>query len=74
VWANVPHGDRACTSDDECRALGDGSCFDAALNVGGAAKPEYATFPCGNPAAGACARARASARCAQGCCELVQQE
>jgi hypothetical protein len=70
TWGNVPHADRVCDKDSDCKLVtADGNCILNALNVAAAARPEYANLPCGNPASGACAMDRgAKARCKNGCC------
>ncbi len=67
VWANVPHGDRACHVDTDCVVI-DRGCFVTALNQLGASKPAYEATPCGHPAAGACAQREHHATCQAGCC------
>jgi hypothetical protein len=68
-WANVPHEDRACTSDADCAKVVDG-CFIKVLNKKAQALPKYADQPCPNPAAGMCSPSNDPVRCASGCCIL----
>ncbi|HVU03680.1 MAG TPA: hypothetical protein VHE30_18100 [Polyangiaceae bacterium] len=71
VWANVPHEDRACRTDEDCTVVsGDGNCINLAIAKRAASRPEYAQTPCGNPASGACPGGRATARCQAGCCAV----
>ena len=68
-WANVPHADRACKSDDECTVkVSDGNCILLPLTKNAAVRPEYQEAPCGNPMSGACVGRPIVARCASGCC------
>jgi len=68
-WANVPHQDRACHSDDECTlVISDGNCIVLPLTKKAAARPEYREAPCGNPMSGACVERPIKARCLEGCC------
>jgi hypothetical protein len=68
-WANVPHRDRACRSDDECIVIAaDGNCILLPLTKKAATRAEYQTPPCGNPRSGACPGGRSAARCVDGCC------
>lgn len=72
VWANVAHEERACKRDEDCTIVrGDGSCFNAALNIRAAVLKQYKGTPCGNPASGACMRRPLVARCVDGCCDIA---
>src|SRR5208283_3359755 len=44
LWANVPHADRACHSDDECTVVSsDGNCIRLPLTKVAAGRAEYQT-------------------------------
>ena len=69
LWANVPHADLACKTDDDCTVVStDGNCVNLPLSKGAAARTEYLKPPCGNPASGACAGHPNVPRCRGGCC------
>ena len=69
LWANVPHADRACHSDDECTVIAsDGNCILLPLTKVAARRAEYRTPPCGNPMSGACPGGGVAPRCVDGCC------
>jgi hypothetical protein len=70
IWANVPHADRACHSDNECTVIvSDGNCIRLPLTKKAVTRVEYKTPPCGNPMSGACPGRVASPRCVSGCCK-----
>jgi hypothetical protein len=71
LWANVPHLDRVCKTDDDCIVIvSDGNCINLPLSKAAAARKQYSKAPCGNPASGACAGHPNVPKCSGGCCGL----
>jgi hypothetical protein len=71
LWANVPHADLICKTDDDCTVVStDGNCINLPLSKTAAARKQYSKAPCGNPVSGACPGDRNAPKCSGGCCRV----
>jgi len=71
LWANIPHLDRVCKTDDDCTVVTtDGNCINLPLSKVAAARKQYSKTPCGNPVSGACAGHPNAPKCSGGCCAV----